>query len=156
MPLAERFADAAVRTVYRVGHGALRQWWRVRMPRTSGSLAAVWYRGELLLVRNSYRSDHTLPGGYVRPGERPERAMVRELREETAIVLDASRFQHAYRGTHVYEHRIDTVDIYEAELESLPPIHIDGREVIWAGFRSPADARAMRIVPHLADYLAGR
>jgi 8-oxo-dGTP diphosphatase len=156
MSLRERVTDAAYRTVYRTGHRVLREWWRVREPRTSGALAAIWYRGEVLLVRNSYRTDHTLPGGFVRPGERPERAVVRELREETSIVLDPARFQHAYRGTHFYEHRVDTVDIYEAELETLPPVRIDGREVIWAGFRTPADARAMRIVPHLADYLAGR
>ncbi|MCA9602065.1 MAG: NUDIX hydrolase [Polyangiales bacterium] len=156
MSVVDAAVDASYRVVFRVGHRVLRAWWRVRSPKTSGALAAVWYRGELLLVKNSYRRDHTLPGGYVHPGEDPRVAASRELFEETGLRVASDRFTHAYHGSHRYENRQDSLDIYEVTLDTLPDVRIDGREVVWAGFRAPADARAMRIVPHLEDYLAGR
>ncbi len=156
MSIAKTAVDASFRVAYRAAHRGLRAWWFLRRPTTSGALAAVWYRGELLLVKNSYRREYTLPGGYAKPGENPCVAAARELQEETGISLSTSRFTEVYHGVHPYEHRRDTLHICEVTLDELPDIRIDGREVIWAGFRSPADARAMPVVPHLYDYLAGR
>ena len=149
--------DAPIRAAYRTAHLMLRSYWFVRRPETSGALAAIWHDGRILLVRNSYRKFHTLPGGYVRPGEDPRAAASHELREETSLEVPPERFTHAYHGTHPFEFRKDTVDIYEAELDALPgEIDIDRREVIWAEFVTPERARSMKIVPHLVEYLADR
>ena len=108
--------DGPIRTAYRAAHLMLRSYWFVRRPETSGALAAVWWDERLLLVKNSYRSFHTLPGGYVHPGEDPRVAASRELREETSVVLEPSTFTHAYHGIHPFEFRKDTLDIYETRI----------------------------------------
>lgn len=148
--------NALIRAVYRVAHWGLRLLWFIRRPETTGALVAVWYQGRVLLVKNSYRAQLTLPGGYIRPREDRRVAAARELREEVGITVQPKRLVHAYHGTHLFEHRKDTLDIYELEVEDLPQVQVDDREVVLAEFHTPDEALNMRIVPHLEEYLARR
>ena len=50
-----------------------------------GAMGVVVVDGEVLLVRQSYRNGWGVPGGLLDRGERPEAAVVRELREEVGI-----------------------------------------------------------------------
>ncbi|MDQ3032872.1 MAG: NUDIX hydrolase [Myxococcota bacterium] len=148
--------NAPVRMIYRAAHLALRAYWLVRRPETHGALVALWFAGKVLIIRSSYRRTFSLPGGYVKRGEEPRAAALRELHEELGIRLPEKRVRHAWHGSRPFEHRTDTLDIFEADLEQ--PFHLEpnGRELIWAGWKTPDEARAMRIVPHLRDYLETR
>ncbi|HET6415816.1 MAG TPA: NUDIX hydrolase [Polyangiales bacterium] len=148
--------NALIRAVYRVAHWGLRLLWFIRRPETTGALVAVWYQGRVLLVKNSYRAQLTLPGGYIRPREERRVAAARELREEVGITVQPKRLVHAYHGTHLFEHRKDTLDIYELEVEDEPKVLVDEREVVRAEFHTPDEALNMQIVPHLEEYLARR
>jgi len=148
--------NALIRAVYRVAHWGLRLLWFIRRPETTGALVAVWYQGRVLLVKNSYRAQLTLPGGYIRPREERRVAAARELREEVGIIVQPKRLVHAYHGTHLFEHRKDTLDIYELEVEDEPKVLVDEREVVRAEFHTPDEALNMQIVPHLEEYLARR
>lgn len=148
--------NALIRAVYRVAHWGLRLLWFIRRPETTGALVAVWHQGRVLLVKNSYRAQFTLPGGYIRPREDRRTAAARELREEVGIHVQPKRLIHAYHGTHVFEHRQDTLDIYELEMEAEPNVQVDNREVVRAEFLMPAEALSMQIVPHLDEYLSKR
>lgn len=148
--------DLGFRTAYRVAHRMLRTYWSVRRPHTRGALVAVWNDGEILLVKNSYRRHYTLPGGYVRDGETVEDAGARELHEECGIRVPVSQIRLVYNGTKEFEHRDDEVTIVEVDVDTRPEIAVDNREVVWAGFKSPAAVRALPIVPHLREYLDGR
>ena len=146
--------DALVRAVYRLAHRGLRLLWLILRPETTGALVAVWHRGRVLLVENSYRRELTLPGGYVKAREDRRMTAARELSEEVGIRVQPRRLVHAYRGTHLFENRKDTVDIYELELDAPPSVRVDNREVVKAEFRTPAEALSMRVVPHLEEYLS--
>jgi 8-oxo-dGTP pyrophosphatase MutT (NUDIX family) len=148
--------NALIRAVYRVAHWGLRLLWFIRRPETTGALVAVWYQGRVLLVKNSYRAQLTLPGGYVRPREERRVAAARELREEVGITVQPKRLVHAYHGTLLFEHRKDTLDIYELEVDDEPSVEVDQREVVRAEFHTPDEALEMQIVPHLEEYLARR
>jgi len=63
---------------------------------------------------------------------------------------------HAYHGTHLFEHRQDTLDIYELEVDDAPNVQVDNREVVRAEFYTPDEALGMEIVPHLEEYLSQR
>ncbi|MBC8072002.1 MAG: NUDIX domain-containing protein [Deltaproteobacteria bacterium] len=148
--------DRGFQIAFKVAHRMLRAYWTVRKPHTHGALVAVWYQGEVLLVKNSYRRDYTLPGGYVRAGESVSAAAARELAEECEIAVDPASIRQVYTGVHAYEHREDDVTISEITVERRPRISVDHREVVWAGFKSPEAALAMSIVPHLREYLMAR
>lgn len=131
----------------------LRAYWGLRNPHTHGALIAVWHDGQILIVKNSYRREYTLPGGYVRADESPEEGAARELREEVGVELSPSDLRLAYSDTKPYENRRDHVTICEVELDHPIDFAVDNREVVWAGFRRPAEVLALPIVPHLREYL---
>lgn len=148
--------DLGFRTAYRVAHRMLRTYWKFRRPRTHGSLIALWYEGELLVVKNSYRAQYTLPGGYVRRGESAQEAGARELFEEVALKVSAEQMKLVYSEMKPFENRSDCVSIVEFEAEAAPQLTVDNREVVWAGFRSADQVLGLPIVPHLRDYLRAR
>lgn len=151
---AREAVDFGFRTAYKTAHRMLRAYWGIRKPHTHGSLIAVWHDGRLLLVKNSYRREYTLPGGYVRANESPEEAAARELREEVGADVSPSDLELVYSDTKPYENRRDHVTICEVTLDTPIEFEVDNREVIWAGFRRPDEVLALPIVPHLREYLA--
>lgn len=148
--------NALIRALYRLAHWGLRLVWFIRRPETAGALVAVWHRGRVLLVKNSYRRQLTLPGGYVRRQEDRRTTAARELHEEVGIRVQPKRLEHAYHGTHLFEYRQDTLDIYEIVFEQEPKVRVDDREVVRAEFHSPDEALRMTVVPHLEEYLSSR
>ncbi len=151
--LAREAVDFGFRTAYKTAHRMLRAYWGVRNPRTHGALIAAWYDDQILLVKNSYRNEYTLPGGYVRSGETPEQGAARELREEVGVDVSPSELSLAYEDTKPYENRRDHVTICEVKLDRPIELAVDNREVVWAGFRRPDEVLSLPIVPHLRDYL---
>ncbi|MGB5193796.1 MAG: NUDIX hydrolase [Polyangiales bacterium] len=148
--------NALIRVVYRLAHLGLRLLWFIRRPETTGALVAVWHHGRVLLVKNSYRRQLTLPGGYVKPREDRRTTAARELREEVGIRVQPKRLVHAYHGTHFFEYRKDTLDIYELEMDEAPNVQVDEREVVRAEFHTPTEALDLSVVPHLEEYLSRR
>jgi 8-oxo-dGTP pyrophosphatase MutT (NUDIX family) len=107
--------------------------WRVLRPRTRGVKVMLFDEaGSLLLVRHTYgRTDQfLLPGGGVRPFERPEAAAVREVREE----LGCGLVDLAFISTHLsaFEGKRDTVWLFRALVRG--EVCVDGIEVEEARF----------------------
>jgi ADP-ribose pyrophosphatase YjhB (NUDIX family) len=66
------------------------------MPSVTGM---VWNsKQELLLLRQAESSLWNLPGGIVDPGEHPAEALVREVREETGIIVRPQRILGVFGG----------------------------------------------------------
>jgi ADP-ribose pyrophosphatase YjhB (NUDIX family) len=97
-----------------------------------------------------------LPGGFLKRGEASCAAAERELFEELRVAIPASELRFGWRGTLRFEHRVDTVTVWEAVLDAPPPIVVDGLEVVWAGWKTPDEARALLLLPHIERYLASR
>jgi 8-oxo-dGTP diphosphatase len=144
------------RCAYRCAYRAARVWWFIRRPRTIGAVVAVWNEGRLLLVRSSYRRHYALPGGFVKRGETPQAAASRELAEELRLVVAPAALRLGWHGSQPFEHREDTVTIWEVVLDAPPPLRVTGREIVWAGWKTPAEARSLLLLPHIHEYLAGR
>ena len=130
--------------------------WYVFRPKRQGVFVGVWHHGELLVIRNSYRSWYALPAGGVRRGEKPSHAALRELREEVGITAtpDVLRFVGDISTT--FEFKRDRCSFFEIELDARPNVSVDGREVVWAGFLTPAEALERRLAPPVREYLQRR
>jgi len=115
--------------LYRVKSGLLR---RLRW-RTRGVKVMVFNEaGELLLIRNSYGATHlyVLPGGGIRPFERPAAAAAREVREEVGIAVERLAPLSTYISE--AEGKRDTVHLFTGFTDAAP--RPDGVEVEEASF----------------------
>ena len=78
--------DIAFQIAFRLGVPLARIWWRLQRRRREGAMVAIHVGQSLLLLRSSYDSAWTFPGGGIRQGETPEDAARRELAEEIGLV----------------------------------------------------------------------
>lgn len=145
--------DLAYQVAFKAAHRLLRLYWSVRQPHKGGILIAIWNQGELLIVKNTYRKQHTLPGGYPRSGETPSQTGARELAEECDVHVGPDELREVYRAEHLFEGRRDDVTIVEVELPVRPNVRVDHREVAYARFARPDEILRLEIVPHLKEYL---
>lgn len=123
--------------------------WAIRRPVTQGALVALWNKGEILLVKNSYVRYHSLPGGYLHSGETALQAAIRELGEETGIRVRPEELRLSIEERHEWEGKQDCVTIFELDVDTRPNIRIDHREVVDARFYPPAQALALNLFPPL-------
>jgi ADP-ribose pyrophosphatase YjhB (NUDIX family) len=140
--------------LFRVAYAVQKKLWRLLRPRTRGVKVMLFDRaGQLLLIRNSYgnRGLWLLPGGGIRSWETPERAAIREVREELgceiADVRSAGEFASSAEG------KRDTVHLFEARCIGEPKA--DAGEVAEAGFFAP-DALPEDVSPATQRRIAER
>src|SRR3954468_1139210 len=99
--------DLAYQLAFKTAHRLLRLYWTVRRPHKGGILIAIWNQGELLIVKNTYRRQRTLPGGYPHPGETAAQTGERELAEEYDVHVAPDDLKEVYRAEHLFEGRRD-------------------------------------------------
>jgi len=148
--------DRAWRAALRVAWWALRAWWFIRRPHIQGVYVAVWYRDRLLIIRNSYKSYSTVPGGGVNRGEPRAMAAARELREEVGLQLSPESLRPAMDEVLYFEHKHDHVTVYEVETDREQEPHIDWREVVTASYFTREEALAIPLSPVVRRYLERR
>lgn len=146
--------DRAFQLAYFCAYRTLRAYWRVRHPTTNGALVAIWSRGQVLLVRNSYVPYYSAPGGYMHRTESPRTAAVRELREEVGLTVAPEALQLALDLAHEWEGKLDHVRIFNLVLRERPEIRIDHREVVEARWFDPAQLEGLNVFPPLARVIA--
>jgi 8-oxo-dGTP diphosphatase len=154
--VALRVFNALFRFAYRCAYRGARIWWFIRRPRTSGAVVALWSGGRVLLLRTSYRPHYSMPGGFVKASETPAQGAARELFEELQIDVRPSELRAAWQGTAQFEDRQDGISIFEYDLDRQLALEPNGREVVWIGWKTPAEAMDLLLLPHIRAYLAGR
>jgi 8-oxo-dGTP pyrophosphatase MutT (NUDIX family) len=152
--------DRSFQLAYKVAYRMMRVYWGVRRPATHGALVTLWNEGELLLIQNSYVGYRSLPGGYVGRYETGAEAAVRELREEIGVIARTEQLEKVYDEVKDWEGKRDHVEVFKLELPTRPVVRIDHREVIEAGWYTPARALELDLFPPirliLEAKLAGR
>jgi 8-oxo-dGTP diphosphatase len=153
LPRVVSLSDQVVRTCYKLAYwGHLAASFFLR-PKTRGAYVAVWRDDRILLIRNSYKSTYSLPCGGIGRREEPMDAARRELLEEVGLDLPVHAFRLVYETVNRTEFKQDHIFLYEVRVETSPSLSVDGREVVWAGFRGFADALEMPLFPPVRDYL---
>ena len=145
--------DTVFHMFYKIAHAGLISFAFVFRPAFHGVNVVVRQGEHLLMVKNSYRQGFSFPGGYVRSGESPRDAAVREMAEETGLAVYPNQLKHACRYRLTVHFKRETIDIYEMEIGKNPAFSIDGREVVWAGFMTPEKALAKVLCAPAKYYL---
>jgi 8-oxo-dGTP diphosphatase len=139
-----------------VAYQLMRVYWGFRRPHKHGALVAMFHDQDILLIRNSYVSYYSLPGGYVRSRETSREAAVRELAEEVGVYAGAERLELALDEQNDWQGKRDHVEIFVLELAERPHVRIDQREVIRAEWFSPERALRLALFPPIRRLLERR
>ncbi len=112
---------------------------RLKRPVSLGvRVLALNDRGEVLLVRHSYRPGLSLPGGGVDPGETCREAALRECREEANLQVEGGlALFHVYLNRELANRDHVVLFVARKASQSVPPRR--GLEILSAAFY-PLDA----------------
>jgi 8-oxo-dGTP diphosphatase len=146
--------NCAFRLAYWLGFRLMRLWWRWRRPDHYGAIVAVWHKGRVLLLRQSYRRALAFPGGGLERDESPRAGACRELAEEIGICVAPEALSLVREMTALWDGRRDHVAIFELRLAAPPALRLDGREIVAGQFMTPAAALAAPLPPFERAYLA--
>jgi ADP-ribose pyrophosphatase YjhB (NUDIX family) len=149
--LRRRTLAAVYPVFYRLPH-RVRMWLVRRVAPTYTVGAVVLVRdadadgpGRLLLLRQPPGRGWSLPAGLLARGESPVEGALRELAEESGIVLAAADLREAVPNAMVH-HRGRWVDmVFEAAVPASTPLRVDGAEVWEAAWHNLAE------LPRLTD-----
>lgn len=125
----DRWYQLAYRRVYPLAT----IWWRLRGH--PGTCVAVWLGERVLAVQHSYKPGLRIPRGGVKSGEPFDLATVRELREETGVVIEPINLTLIMMVKTPY----GPMAFYETFLAEEPDLVVDHREIIYAGFHRPEE-----------------
>lgn len=81
---------------FNVFHWLRKKYWKVFHIETFGVRTLVIKNNQILLVKHRYGHYWVMPGGGINKGESPEKAAIRELREEAGIVADKIDYKLGY------------------------------------------------------------
>jgi 8-oxo-dGTP pyrophosphatase MutT (NUDIX family) len=154
--MTEHMIDGCYRLAYRCAYQMMRVYWRVFKPVNHGALVAIWYDDRILLIKNSYVGYYSLPGGYIKSGERPVDAAVRELREELSLGVDPGELTLEVDETHSWEGRPDHCKVFALTLDAPPNVEVDNREVVSAEFVTAEEALKRNLFPLLRQHVEAR
>ena len=130
----------------------------------SVSIALRDAQGRVLLVRHSEGDVWLLPGGAIEPTELPADAAVREMFEETGLLVRLTHLVGVFGGTEFVVHYRNghrtsyVMVVFEAEHVGGAQ-HPDGAEVLEVRFVTESDAAALPKapwVPEVLDSVFGR
>jgi len=100
----------------------------------------VWWEDKILLVRNSYRKQLTLPCGGIKSGEQPTTAALRELEEEVGLRASVEDLVCLGQFDFGHDNMRDDVHAYELRFTESPLVVVDNREVVQFQFATLEDA----------------
>lgn len=119
-------------SIYKVCYPAAKMYWFITRPTTQGVRCLIINEDKILLIKHTYGSElKTTVGGGVNKGEKLEQAVLREVKEETGIIL--SDITRVGKVLHTKEFKNDTINVFLAETK-VTELILDRSEILEANW----------------------
>ena len=150
------FFNTLARIFYKLAYKLILFVWLFYRPTVKGVYIAVWYDKKILLIKNSYKKQFTIPCGRLKHGENLMAAAARELSEEVNLRVSESELKFIGQYKFKYKYVSEVGHFFKLEVSHLPNIKVDEREVVWAGFTAPDKALSLELNPLVRSYINSR
>jgi ADP-ribose pyrophosphatase YjhB (NUDIX family) len=135
--------------------------WKVTKPRTFGVRAVLLDQDDrIALVRHTYTDAWYLPGGGVKKGESVEAALLRELKEEVAVisprierVLGVYHSRREAKDDHIVIFAARTISEPSNDLPRADPMEI--QEAKWFAFDEIPASASPATLRRITEYRSG-
>jgi len=115
----------------------IRLYWFIFRPKTSGAKCVIEHNKKILLVRSNYaKKQWTFPGGSIKKGEKPERTIIREIKEEVGLDVFDLKFLGEFVSEAYYIK--DKVYCFSAKTNKKE-LNLRKYEILEAGWFLPSD-----------------
>ena len=151
--MLKTFFNTFARIFYKLAYRLILFAWFFYRPTVKGVYVAVWYNKKLLIIKNSYKKQFTIPCGRIKRGENLTEAAARELREEVNLKIYETELIPIGQFNYNYKYVSEIGNFFELEVTHLPDIRVDAREVVWAGFTAPEKALSLELNPLVRSYI---
>lgn len=134
----------------------VRMYWRIIKPVTYGARVLVVHDKELLLVQPRKSNYWNFPGGGIKKTEDPAQGALRELREETGIIINEVDYQLGEYCSKA-EGKRDTVVIFVATAPNkvIPKLEIEIQQAAWFPFDQLPETLTKPTRWRINEYLQG-
>lgn len=99
------------------------------------AVAVVWRDGRVLIARRPASAHQgnllEFPGGKVEPGESVQKALVRELAEETGVAVAVADLEPLIGIRHDYGDKQVFLDVWQTRVSHGEPVGLEGQPVYW-------------------------
>lgn len=155
--MKQKITEILKNTLYGVTLSFVRMYWRIIKPVTYGARVLVVHDNQVLLVQPRRSNYWNFPGGGIKKTEDPAQGALRELYEETGIVIDLVDYQLGEYCSKA-EGKRDTVFIFVASAKSkiIPKLELEIQKAEWFSFDRLPETITKPTQWRIDEYLVGK
>lgn len=147
-----------VHILYRALRVPLKIYWKIFNIQTQGVRVILVQDKKVLLVRHWYQSLWVMPGGGIKKNETPEQAAIREVQEESGIIVKQLTYKlgvysNTKGGKNDVVHCFVCEDIEDAQKNIQKKFNLEISDCVWCSLNSLPESCSVATRNRIEEFL---